>query len=481
MDPTASASWRDGHDVVAEGPRWPAMVMILLAAVLSAVAIWLHYPGHISMDSSMQVIEASTGRSETWNPPHTSALLRWFGPGPAGVGRLMAFNAICTYLALALSAVAAFRAGPLRSPRSIVMRAAAAILVIANPVIGIYVGIVWKDVVFATFLAAGVAAGLMSCVAARRPAIAWAVASALLLAFAMRVRQQGIFMAPVLLVLPMLGAASLRGLSRSRAAAAALSIVLAFGAGLVVFDAAVARTIHQDDRFGSQVGFNGLMQYDIAGMVARSQTPSDRLPIAMNDELRAQVRSVYSADRGDFLWYSPAVTQWLSLPGYGGVRKMWWAMVRAEPKAYAAHRLAVFRSILDVDGVKACLPVHVGIDGDNARLSRLGFVPGLDRYDQSIYDASRGLVYWPIFRHFAYAIALVLVTLLILFSPMHARLKRGTVPVAIGTALLYASYLPTSIACDFRYLYPAVCLVSMLWLVWLGAARGRPAFGRRRP
>ena len=461
-------------DAVTAGARWPAAVLLALAALLSVLAVWLHFPGHISMDSSMQVIEASTGRSETWNPPHTSALLRWLGVGPSGVGRLMVLDAVLTYLALALAAAAAFRAGP-ASSRGTRIRVLAVALVLLNPVIAVYVGIIWKDVVFATTLNIAVAAGLMACVSGSRASFAWAIASTVLLAFAMKVRQQGLFMSPVLLLLPIVAVSLGRGLPRLRALGRAAAMAAVFVVALVGFGALVAHTVKQDDKLGNQVGFNGLMQYDIAGMVAMSDTPTDRLPIPMSDELRAQVRSVYSPDRGDFLWYSPSVTNWLSTPGYAGVRSMWWTMVRAEPGTYLRHRIAVFRSILDIDGVKACLPLHVGIDGDNARLQRLGFVPGLDRNDQLIYNKMQRVIYWPIYRHFFYAAALVLVALLLVATPMHRRLRIGALAVVVSTALLYASYLPTSIACDFRYLYPATCLVSMLWIVWIAGARGRPS------
>ena len=38
-------------------------MLVSLATLLSAFAIWLHFPGHVSNDSSMQLYEASLGRS----------------------------------------------------------------------------------------------------------------------------------------------------------------------------------------------------------------------------------------------------------------------------------------------------------------------------------------------------------------------------------------------------------------------------------
>jgi hypothetical protein len=43
--------------------------------------------------------------------------------------------------------------------------------------------------------------------------------------------------------------------------------------------------------------------------------------------------------------------------------------------------------------------------------------------------------------------------------------------------LFYLSYLPTAIACDFRYLYGGIPLVTLLWIVLLagGGSRRPPA------
>lgn len=461
------------------GGRIAAGVLLAAAGALSALALWLHFPGHVSMDSSMQLYEASLGKSITWNPPHMSAILRWLGTGPEASGRMMAFNAIATYLALAIAAGVLLWTRA-RGAASAGLRAAAITLILVNPILVLFLGIVWKDILFSTFMTVGAAAGLVAC--ATRGKATWVAAalSVVALAIGMKVRQQGIFMAPTLLLLPLFALTVDRGLQRRHVAARTVALGAAFVLASVAASGLVARTIDTDPSLGNQVGFRGLMQYDVAGMTALSDTPSDRFPIPMSDRLRSEVRRVYSPDRGDFLWYSPAVTQWLSLPGYDGIREQWWTMVRAEPASYIQHRWDVFRSILNADGVKACLPIHVGIDGNHEHLRQIGFTPGLDRFDQDLYYFSQDIVRWPLYRHWVYLAAFAVVCILFAATPMQRRLKWGALAAALATALLYASYLPTSIACDFRYLFPAICLVSLLWIVYIAAADGRPRPYARR-
>ena len=448
--------------------RGCALLVWAACAALAAFAVWVHFPGHVSMDSSMQLYEASLGRSVTWNPPTMTAVLRWLGQGPDAVWRLMAINVVVTYASLAAAGVALLR----DLPHWPWLRAAAIGLILANPVILMFVGVVWKDILFSALITAGAAAGLIACALNGARSFALALLSAGLLAFAMGVRQQGIFMAPVLLLVPMLAVGWRGGLTRAACAMRAAAIVASFLLVSLGIEWGVTRTIQTDPELGSQVGFRGLMQYDIAGMTALSKTPTSEFPLPMTERVRAEVRRVYSPYRGDFLWDSPTVTQWLSLPGYAGIRRDWKAMVQAEPEAYLRHRWQVFRAILNVDGVRSCLPVHVGIDGARDLLQQIGFVTGLDRHDRAIYAFANRIMHWPIYRHWVYLLALLLVTGLLAISKLEGRMKCASLLVATATGLLYASYLPTSIACDFRYLFPATCLVSLLWIVYLARGAG---------
>ncbi len=456
----------------------PAFVLAAAALALVVLSVRAHLPGQVSMDASMQLYEASLGRSITWNPPYMTAILRWLGGGPGASSWMVVFNSAVTYLTLALLA------GAVLVKRAVVhrtghgwqwLRAGLILLLLANPILYLYVGIVWKDVLFSSLLMLGLALGLAACLADdRRAAVAWAVGATVALAVAMKVRQQGIFMSPVLLGVPLIGLTLGRGLSRTAAATTCVVFVCLFAGASMAMSALVARTIQTEERFGNSVGYKGVMQYDIAGIVALSPTATDKLAIPMTEELRSEIRRLYTPDRGDFLWRSPAVTQWQSSPTYEVIKDRWTTLIRAEPRAYAEHKARAFAAVLAVDGVKACLPVHVGIDGNHEYLREIGFTPGVDARDQALWGLSQDIIRWPVYRHWVYVLALVVAAVALVTLRMPVRLRAGALVAALATALLYLSYLPTSIACDFRYLFAGICLVSLLWAVILAGAFGAP-------
>lgn len=464
---------------------WAAVVGLnLLALLLAGFGMWYHGIGHISMDSSMQLYEAYLGRSVTWNPPGMSAILRWLGPGPTGSSRLVALNSMATFLSFGIvaSALLLDRAERtrVRLPWAIV-GILVPLAVMLNPVLMMYVGIVWKDVLFSTFMLSGAALGLVAAV--RRGPAMWmlALAGAVILGAGMKIRQHGIFMAPALLLVPVIAVSWDRGLPKGRALLYAGLVVVAFVLAAVSMRVAVSRTIATQTEYGDAVGYRGIMMYDIAGTLTYSHTPTRDLPFDVPERMRDEARRIYTPDRGDYLTRSPELMNWMTGEGDRVLRQRWQTLARAEFPAFARHKFAVWSSILDIDGVAACLPVHVGIDGDRENLKQTGFEPGQNARDREIYGYSRMILNWPIFRHFAYLGALLAGLALLPFLRMPGRLKLGALAVAMTAGLLYLSYLPASVACDFRYLFAAICLVSLYWIVLAASADGwqRPFAGSR--
>ena len=84
---------------------------------------------------------------------------------------------------------------------------------------------------------------------------------------------------------------------------------------------------------------------------------------------------------------------------------------------------------------------------------------------------------WPLYRHWFYVLALLGAAVAMTVVTLPPRLKAMCAVVALASALFYLSFLPTAIACDFRYLYGGIPLVTMLWIVLLagGSARQSPA------
>ena len=76
-------------------PRSASIRLLLLALLLASGAVALHWPGHVSMDTSIQLYEASIGKSAGWQPPFTAALMKWLGGGEAATGTASFCCAAC--------------------------------------------------------------------------------------------------------------------------------------------------------------------------------------------------------------------------------------------------------------------------------------------------------------------------------------------------------------------------------------------------
>jgi len=450
-------------------------VFSALAMTLAIVAIALHFPGQISMDTSMQLYEAQTGRSVSWAPPFMSALMRWLGGSERGTAGVVVICSLLTYLSLAMVANSALRLrAAAGQARLSILRVTACVLLLLNPVLLIYVGIVWKDVLFSSAMSAAVALSFAAAAAEGRRALAWAAMAAALLAMALQIRQQGIFMAPLLLGLPILAVAAGRQGARARRIGAASILVATFVLSLLVTQALVAQSIANSGDKSHSVGFRNIMLYDIAGIVARSGTPTAALPVAITPQQREAVRSAYSSERIDYLIGSREAMVWLdSIPDNQRAR-VWRKFIRREPTAFLEHKWFVFLALLDVNGIDGCLPMHVGVSGNADYLRAEGIAEGSNARAIGLYAFAEWFFDWPLFRHWFYALVLLAAVATTLLTVMPARLKGMCLVLAFATAAFYLSYLPTSIACDFRYLYGAIPLITMLWLVLLaGGLRWR--------
>ena len=460
------------------GTRTAAIVIAALSALLALLALVVHLPGQGSMDTSVQLYEAATGQSVSWNPPMMSALLRWLGGGEAAMAALVVICSLCTYGALALVAGvgASTQASGTRLPG---WRVLLALAVIANPVMLVYVGIVWKDVLFASLLVACVALSFLAAVSAPRRRFILAMLVAMVLGIVEQVRQQGVFMAPLLLVLPVLALVQGRGLPRARALLLAAAVAGVFLLSLLGSRALVEHSIRGNEGASSAVGFRSIMGYDLAGMLARSDTPTAALPaqVQVDEGQREALREAYSSSRIDSLGSNAVTSAWLGGMDATQMRQAWLAMLRAEPGAYVAHRVAVFRALAGVGVTDHCLPVHVGIDGNSEYLRAAGVRAGVEPRDQRIYDFAQKVRGWPLYHHWFYLLALAVLVAASLRASLPARFRGMLLVVGAAVGLFYLSFLPTSISCDFRYLYGAIPLLSTMCLLLLTASGARAPEG----
>jgi hypothetical protein len=448
-------------------------LLSILAVLLASAAIALHSPGHVSMDSSLQLFEAHTGTSISWNPPFMSALMRWLGGGEVATAALVWINSILTYVSLAKIAGSSVSTNSAPEARLSFWKAIVFIAILLNPILFFYVGIIWKDVLFASLLTAAISLSFAAGANRGKRAIVLAVLAVVILSVSMDVRQQGMFMAPILAALPVLA------LARNQKTAGRRIVILVGLAGVFLMtqwltDGAVDNAIDGAGRKSSSVGFRSIQNYDIAGVIALSRHPTSDLPIPMSETQRSAIRHVYSSQRVDYLSYSSEVSDWLNQLSDDGRKDVWRNLIAWDPGAYVRHRVAVFMTLLNASGNSRCLPVHVGVDGNPAYLDAVGLVAATDARDSLVYKMASNLFHWPIYRHWVYFISLFAGAFFLSVARVNPTLKAMGYVIAFATSLFYLSFLPTGIACDFRYLYAGIPLVSIVWMTALSSPMQLP-------
>lgn len=282
--------------------RIPHAVLASSCAVLALVAVALHAPGHLSVDTSIQLHEAFTGRITSWAPPFMSALLYWLGLGAVGTALFVALNTGATYGAYRL-ALGSATAGSWTWWRWLL-----ALAVVANPVVFAYVGIVWKDVLLASLCALSLGLSIAAAREGRWMRVLLAsLALAVLLPIPL-VRQQGFLMLPVFAISPAYLVASAGWRTRRGRAIAVACVVAGTLLGYLAVRAAVESSFQRNASgsiyaaHGSDVGVGTrlIKLYDIAGVEARV----DRGPLARrgaSGESLAAVERLYTAERIDTL------------------------------------------------------------------------------------------------------------------------------------------------------------------------------------
>ena len=447
-------------------------VLGFVSMALCALALTLHSPGHISFDSSMQLHEAATGIAVSWNPPFMSALLRWFGGNALAPVALMLIDVVGAYACLWAVARSGIRANP--DPAIATWRVVLCVLLIANPVIFLYVGILWKDVLMATLMLAALTLALLASRAqgARRVLLA-VLAIAVLLPMPLT-RQQGLFLLPILLIAParlLLPRAGGRADKLLRTTTMVLSTVLA----MMVLSFAVGRTIRGGAGRDVSNGTRAVMAYDIAGAIARSRSAGQSMMNLLQPPAPAweRITVLYSSSRSDPLVNDPVAGPYLGRIKPVLMQKAWWNLVHEHFGVWVRQRWDVFTWLLDTHDLQRCLPIHVGITGMPDYLDEMHIRQGSDERDNLLFALSTRAQSTVLYRNWFYAlllpVALVLVWLARSLGPARAVL----IVHLLGLIAYLLSFLPTSIACDFRYLYPLIPSLSGILIALLLAPRIR--------
>ena len=444
------------------------ILAIVIASLLSFISLALHSPGHLSVDTSVQLYEARIGKSISWNPPFMSALLNWLGGGEVATAFFVLICTTLTYLSLGIVAAIGFRNGgsPGCSKVSI-WRPLLALIFLLNPLLFLYVGIVWKDVLFSSAITAAIALSFVGAFSSLRCASIVAVIAAILLAMSMQVRQQGVFMAPILLALPIMSLVISRKLSARIAFTLSLCVILVFSGALFVSKSFVDKTIVGSGDKSTSFALRNIYFYDIAGIVAHTNKDVYALSIPISTDQVSAVRGAYTSDRIDYLAKDPVVSAWISGLWERDTRGIWWSAIQADPLAFYKHKRDVFLTNLSFYGVSGCSPAYAGIAGISEYLEAVGIKESFGARDSFVFGIASFFIDWPVFRHWFYVALLLFSFVFISIGSFPARIRSMCLVITSATCLFYLSFLPTTLACDFRYMFSGILLVTVLWFVIL--------------
>jgi len=446
-----------GHLALPRAVALPVLLAICAAAIAFAAA--LSTGGHASIDATQQIYEGQTGRSVSWNPPFMSALFAAFGASPqAGAGISTAiFVAVVCILLWGAPALVAWQS---RAEKVSIPAFLFALLLVFNPTVIVYAGIVWKDVLFGAMAGFSIALGLLA-IGSKSFAVRVLVSlmAAALIGLLPLVRQQGWVMAPILLGLPVLAMFWMDRASLRLRGTGVLAVVLACVIANVVANTWAERLVKENGAGSMSQGFNSIYMFDLAGIEVYSRE-GPLVALGAPQVVLQELVESYDPQRIDFFDQSPTLSSFLGKK-HAVLGDLWRGAVIEHPGAYATHRKEVLGALFGFVPAGSCLPVHLGIEGFEHQTTALRLAPGTDVIDARTFQITKPMFGLPIFRHWAYAAAFAG---LALFSFAFRRSRtRVALLVASGSVLLfYGSFVPTAIACDFRYLFPAVpCLMTL--------------------
>ncbi len=414
-------------------------------------------PGQMSYDSLAQLHEGRFAVRETWGPAMYGWLLGVFDEIVPGTGLYVVASAFLLFFSLS----------SLRQLRPDISWWAppVTVLLVFSPLVLIYQGVVWKDVLFANLAIAS-----FTCLAHAprfwdRSGPRWLllIGAMLLLATAALVRQNGLV--AVLMAAIVLGVLRRRdGWIRALAWAAG-GLVATLIVAQVLAVVAQPKTAGKDKAGG--IGVRIVQHYDLIGAMAHDPTYRLSRIEQANPAAAAAMRrgvAVYSPERVDFFERDPTLGPNIWPMPNELVGAEWRDLITKNPKAYLAQRADVFRWVFLTPELERCLPVFVGVEGPEPLVASLKLSNGRDLADISLANYATYFYGTPVFSHLAYALIALAVTGFLLW-------RRDEADYAIAGLMLSAlgftaSFFVISIACDYRYLY-FLDLAAMAGLFYL--------------
>ena len=438
-------------------PRAVALALLAAGWVATVAANW---PGHLSYDSILQLLQGRSGRYNTWHPPVMAWLLGLGDAVVPGTGLFIAFDAALAFGAMA--GVLRLARGPIRWPAAAVGAA-----VVLSPQMLIYQAIVWKDVLFADGAVAGFVCLALAAARWTAPRRRWLLLGGafVLLTLAALARQNG------LVILPFAAAATgwiaaHKGLPRWRAAALGAGTLLALL--VCVFGGNALLNLRGDGESGPAEQFRLLQLYDLAGALAQepslSLAPLDADQPELAAVLRRDAARLYTPVRNDPLVSAPALQRPLEDLDADALRSTWGMLLTQHPWLYVRVRARDFAWVLFTPDIAACRPIFTGIEGPAAEMKTLGLLPRRDARDLALERYGKSFFATPVLSH----IPFLLIALGGLWLLLRRRRPEDLAMAALlaGALAFTASFFFIAISCDYRYLYllDLSALAALLYL-----------------
>ena len=417
--------------------------LIVTMSLAFGVTIVMNWPGHYSFDSIVQLAEGETGQFWSMHPPAMSIVLGLLTRA-AGNGAFMLVDTLLFYISLYLLLAKRIPLYPL----SVLI---ALVFCCLNPIVLIYNGIVWKDVMFAnvSMLAFALADR------ARQKSSGFAIAALIVFAFAALVRQQG-------LIVAISGAALLAWnarISGERAARTSMNFLLFIGVlAFAILTLQTTTNLFIKTRSGNVdvQGLYVLATFDIAGITATAGSKANE--VLRQDGLNAKafsnaVRKEYSPERVDTLLATSAL---LASQPVRQTFDLWLAMIRHFPGSWARHRWNSWWELLANSHESGrCLPLYVGVmpnpldaiqSSSHPPVSLVTPVPKASPFSHSLFDYGNRFLF--LFNGLAFLIVGACVAIVGFFW------GESLLASLCASGLLFTlSYLIIGVACDFRYQY----------------------------
>jgi hypothetical protein len=441
----------------------------LTVAVLGAAWLFvaaLNWPGHLSYDSVLQLLDARTGFYHTWHPPFMAWLLSLSDGLTHGTGPYMMGQGLLLFGSLGAIVVASPKVGRFSPLLPVIL--------LFSPLVMLWQAIVWKDVLFADLTVAGFAALYVG--QSRRLGRGWSLAvtgkGLVLLAAASLVRQNG---ATVLLMgVAAIGygawlAGAMNGRSRRLRAAIVGLAALAFGL-LVALAMNLAVLTRAIDRSGPEAQIHMLQTFDVVGAVAHDPSLKlDHLDPATAALIRATAKSEYTPARNDGLLGNDFNRATVEVAD--DIQNQWFDIILHHPRPWVEHRLAVIGWHL-TSPLKVCPRDVTGIDGPLPQLKALGMHNEQTPRDIALEHYASLFHHTPVYSHWFYAVLALVLTVVMFRSREGGDAVLGF--MLIGALGFVASFVLIGVACDYRYLYALDLCTVVATFRWALGPSGRP-------